>query len=504
MNTLNISLIHYRVRYKQADQNKNNLLELISTAANNGANIILSPEMSVSGYSFSDRDDIISAIEEENGIFLEKIRAIALDCCCYICVGLALRDVKTNAYHNSCYITGPEGFTFRYNKINAELRWAKPGDPCQTAVFDTPWGKVGVLICSDTYYELPSRIIALQGADLLLVPANWPTAGLDPVELWRARALENGIAIAACNRTGEDLNMDCTRAESCLIGSDGTLLFRQHSAKSSIFALCLPLKGNRLCSTRRIKQLSSRYPEQYHSCYKNIGALEDISSFLDLPSPGLLAVNCLVPRPSGNLAKHVSDFFSRLQKISTPSLWLLPAAPYSETFLQMLDEISGQCEIWLLVQQLTTKAKWHLFGPTGTPQPVLPQKNTSGYIQLDIGPARLALIPFSALRHPESALAASKDGCDLIVSSSNQFNDDIKLLCGVRTINHMAVALCTNSGAGIWMRPEGHGRWQETLCKAGKSCTFILDTHLTRKKRFQDRVDFDQLFTENNTNDTKI
>ena len=170
----------------------------------------------------------------------------------------------------------------------------------------------------------------------------------------------------------------------------------------------------------------------------------------------------------------------------------------------MLDEISGQCEIWLLVQQLTTKAKWHLFGPTGTPQPVLPQKNTSGYIQLDIGPARLALIPFSALKHPETALAASKDGCDLIVSSSDQFNDDIKLLCGVRTINHLAVTLCTNSGAGIWMRPEGHERWQETLCKAGKSCTFILDTHLTRKKHFQDRVDFDQLFSENNTNDTKI
>lgn len=110
-----------------------------------------------------------------------------------------------------------------------------------------------------------------------------------------------------------------------------------------------------------------------------------------------------------------------------------------------------------------------------------------------IGPAKIAFIPFAALRHPEMAIAASKQGCDLIISDAEQFSTEVRLLAGARTINHLAVAICTDNGGGIWMRPEGHRRWQEELTGRAGLCSFVLSTALTRKKRFQDRIDFERL-----------
>jgi len=495
---LNISLIHYQVQYDEPEINKKNLLALIRRTAKNGADIILTPEMAISGYSFQSREDIAKTLEEEDGIFLQRIKKIAMGYNCYICVGLGLRDMKTGAYYNSAIIVGPNDFHLRYDKINGEFRWAKPGDPRQTGCFDSPWGKVGILICSDTYYELQPRIAALKGVDLLLVPANWPPSGLDPIELWRARALENGMAIAACNRTGQDLSMDCELAESCLIDADGSLIFRKQSAESKVFELTLPLENGKLRSSLRQKILSDRRPAHYHKCYRNIAAVSDLTSFLSLPIPGALSISCFVPEPSGNTIKQVSDFFINKGRESRPSLWILPPASYSDSFLHMLTQFGRQYGIWLLLQRNLKDQGWHLFSPENDPMhwnlPHWPFGNETIFPQIDIGPARIALIPFPALHHPEIAVAAAKDGCDMIVTSSVQFTDDIRLTCGVRTINHLAVALCTSNGAGIWMRPEGHERWGETVCCEGSSCGFLLDTALTRKKRFQDLVDFDIIF----------
>ena len=59
-----------------------------------------------------------------------------------------------------------------------------------------------MLICADTYYGLLPRSLALHDVDLLLTLANWPLVGIDPREVWRARALENGIGVIGANRTG--------------------------------------------------------------------------------------------------------------------------------------------------------------------------------------------------------------------------------------------------------------------------------------------------------------
>ena len=75
---------------------------------------------------------------------------------------------------------------------------------------------MGILVCSYTYYGLFARSMALKGVDFLWVPANWPPVGIDALEVWNARVLENGFFLAACNRTGKDRVMDCRGAVSCV------------------------------------------------------------------------------------------------------------------------------------------------------------------------------------------------------------------------------------------------------------------------------------------------
>lgn len=496
--TIKLSIIHFDVIHKETKQNKKFLLELIRQSARQGADIIMTPEMALSGYSFKSRQDISAYIEDDNGSFLQEIIVMAERYKCYICVGLAARDPLTEAYYNTAFVAGPKGVLCRYRKINAESRWACPGEPKQNNTFATPWGKVGILICSDTYHELMPRVVALKGADLLLVLANWPPSGLDPVEIWQARAMENGMMIAACNRTGQDLNMDCREAESCLIDSNGMVHSRCSSPDSEIFEVTISLVDGQLDNRARLKRLADRMPMHYHDCYRNLAGISDLTSFLSLPEPGNLSIHCLVPEPGRELIDWLNTALGKMAINRTPPLLLLPATNYSAPQRQAFAELACEHKFWLVTAH-SSLGSYYVFEPNGDVHhwnlPPWPFSSKHSFPMVNIGSAKATIMPFAALRHPETVLAASKQGCDLIITPEKQYSAEMKLLSGARTINHLAVAVCTNNGAGIWMRPEGHQRWQEELATAGQFCTFNLDTTLTRQKKFQDRIDFDLLLS---------
>ncbi len=495
---LHLALLHFDVHYKQPAKNKAGLLKYMQQAAEDGANIIVTPEMSVSGYSFSSRADIADYVEDAAGAFIGQAAELAEHFGCYICMGLALRQPTTDCFTNSAVVVGPAGFSFRYDKINGEIRWAKPGNPQQQCCFDTPWGRIGILICSDTYYELQSRIVALQGAELVLVPAAWPSSGLDPVEIWQVRALENGFAIAVCNRTGQDMNMSCEDGESCVINEYGEILFRGNNGASTIFSAALPLVVGRLNNKQKAMRLQERTVDKYHSCYRSMNVVQDTTSLLGLPEPGTLSISCLVARGSFQ-AERVEQL--RKQLMNPPAerevsarFWLVtvPDTQPDNQAVQPFMRLAQEFHCWIFVQQ---DKHCYLIDHAGQLHDIkdLPATGDSVYPQRDIGPAQAVFMPFQALFHPENTVAASKQGCDLVVIYSQHFDEEVSLLCGARTISNLCTVLTAANGAGIWMRPEGHGRWAETICKENGICTFILDTHLTREKRFQDRVDFDRL-----------
>ena len=141
----------------------------------------------------------------------------------YLGITFPERDEATEIYYNSAFVLDPKGrLVCKYRKVESEKRWTRPGGALQKGYFDTPWGRMGVLICADSHNSLMSRTMALKGVDFLWVPANWPPMfGLDPKLIWRGRALENGVFLAACNRTGKDRVMDCRRSASYVFDPQG-------------------------------------------------------------------------------------------------------------------------------------------------------------------------------------------------------------------------------------------------------------------------------------------
>lgn len=133
-------------------------------------------------------------------------------------------------------------------------------------------------------------------------------------------------------------------------------------------------------------------------------------------------------------------------------------------------------------------------GPAWLELPAGPSAADTQLPCIDFGSARFTVIPVNALAHPELIVAQAKKGCDLAVVFAERISDELGRLAGVRTIDNMAVAVCTKAGTNLWMPPEGHKRWEMLSTCPKDGGRILLDTRKTRQKRFHDRVDFDCLF----------
>lgn len=80
------------------------------------------------------------------------------------------------------------------------------GRGSELPVFETPHGRIGIAICFDLRPPEVCRVLALQGADLVVLPTNWPSgaAAISPRLIAPVRAVENRIFLATCNRVGEE------------------------------------------------------------------------------------------------------------------------------------------------------------------------------------------------------------------------------------------------------------------------------------------------------------
>ena len=153
------------------------------------------------------------------------------------------------------HITDYEGFH--------EQGYYAPGDT-GAPVFDTAVGRVGVAICYDRHYPEYMRALALEGADLVVVPqagsvGEWPD-GLYEAEM-QVAAFQNGYFTALCNRVGEEERLTFG-GESFVCSPDGRVLARSPAAEDDLLLVDLDLEQIRRCHARELF-LRDRRPELY-------------------------------------------------------------------------------------------------------------------------------------------------------------------------------------------------------------------------------------------------
>ncbi len=217
--------VQFNPRFRQKEENLKKIYTLATEAADQGAKLILFPEMALSGYCFVDRQEIRDQVERVPGPSTDVLAELCRGKSVYIALGLGERD-ENDDYFNTAALIGPEGYIGKYRKTHLyapECRWARPGD-LGFPVFETALGRIGLAICMDYFFCEPARQLALKGAEVLLNPTNWNDEPC-PNWSWISRAWENGCHLLSANRSDEERGVQFMGG-SGHIGPDGLPLER--------------------------------------------------------------------------------------------------------------------------------------------------------------------------------------------------------------------------------------------------------------------------------------
>lgn len=103
-------------------------------------------------------------------------------------------------------------------------------------IFETEYGKIGIVVCFDRHYPESIRTEALMGADLILIPTV--NTKSEPSEMFewelRVQAFHNSVAIAMCNRVGREDEMEFS-GESIVVSPDGEVINKADDKEQIIY-----------------------------------------------------------------------------------------------------------------------------------------------------------------------------------------------------------------------------------------------------------------------------
>ncbi len=239
----NISYLQYDITWKNWKKNLEKIEQLL------GANIpetdlIVLPEMFTTGFSVASVD---AAEDIDNAPTLLWMKSIAAKYNCAITGSFGIRE--SNHVFNRMYFVKPDGTFCSYDKkhlfkLSEEPKNYTPGN--KNAIVDYLGWKFNLVICYDLRFPIWLRN-RFDGSnydyDVLLVPANWPTAR---VHVWntllKARSIENQCYVVGVNRIGTDGNGIDHNGHSQVCDFNGNMLIHSDE-KEGIFNTSLSMNS---------------------------------------------------------------------------------------------------------------------------------------------------------------------------------------------------------------------------------------------------------------------
>jgi predicted amidohydrolase len=180
-----------------------NLDQLTARLEEADADLVVLPELCVSGYQFATGEEVQELAEPvPEGPTTRRLMEIAKRRRMHIVAGLPEKD-GTHCY-NSAVVVGPSGFVGCYRKTHLfyeETLWFTPGDS-GFRVWNIGRAVIGVMICFDWYYPEAARSLAVQGADIICHPSNLVLPNCP--DSMPVRCLENRVFALTCNRIGSE------------------------------------------------------------------------------------------------------------------------------------------------------------------------------------------------------------------------------------------------------------------------------------------------------------
>lgn len=216
-NSLCIGVVNFQAAWGDTRENLTRIRAFCRQAREQGAQMVVFPEVALTGYSIFEQGAMQKAAAEEipgesSRVLCEIARTLGL----YLAVGMPERDGGTGTVYNSVIAVSPEGVDAVYRKIHPfgnESLWCGKGR--SPVIWQTPWGGIGLGICYDTY-QFPEllRYYAARGCRLYL-NCTAQAGQMDKPEgrermrqyylsTLEAASLSSEIFLASSNLTGEE------------------------------------------------------------------------------------------------------------------------------------------------------------------------------------------------------------------------------------------------------------------------------------------------------------
>jgi len=202
---MRVALIQFDVKPNDIKHNESVVREMITHCAGK-ADVVVLPELWNCGY---DLKELPNNAQTLRGSSVSMLQKLAKEHGLWI-FGGTIGEKKGNVFYNTMPIINSDGeIVEKYRKIHLypyalhEEEYFEAGD--EWCLVDTPWGRIGTMICYDLRFPELARNLTLRGAKTIIMCAQWPKARIEQYRcLVQARAIENQIYMCSCNRTGKD------------------------------------------------------------------------------------------------------------------------------------------------------------------------------------------------------------------------------------------------------------------------------------------------------------
>jgi predicted amidohydrolase len=197
---MRIGFFQFAPRFGQVDHNLEALAAAVSGVQ---ADLVVAPELALSGYLFTRKREVEQMAEEVPGPATDRLTRASAGANCHVVVGLAERS--GDRLYNSAVLIGPRGVIGVYRKVHLfyeEKLYFSPGDR-GFPLFDIRGVKVGLLVCFDHFFPEAARTLALQGAQIICHPSNLVLPEYGQLTT-RVRSIENRVFWILANRYGTE------------------------------------------------------------------------------------------------------------------------------------------------------------------------------------------------------------------------------------------------------------------------------------------------------------
>ena len=260
---MKVGFYQFRPLFGKPEQN---CKKILTALVNIDADLLVLPELALSGYYFKDKNEAIKYAEDPgNSSRLDALADLANKNNMHMVVGFA--EKQGEKCYNSAALIGPDGIEHIYRKVHLfnEEKFCFDAGDTPFIVNDINGVKIGIMICFDWIFPEVTRVLALQGAQIICQPSNLVLTFCQQTML--SRCIENKVFAITANRYGMDKRPQGSlkfTGMSQIVAPGGKLLHRAASQRDAIYITGInPIDADNKMITEHNGVLSDRRPEFY-------------------------------------------------------------------------------------------------------------------------------------------------------------------------------------------------------------------------------------------------